>query len=436
MKTSAIFTLAMLMTALPALSQSAGYTNFIRQTLLGTSPPLYWDVSVPADGERASLIPVDVAGSRYELWTVKSGTPLKSYLLDSAYVSAFAPVASLTIRTEDPWPGPIPRTRADRPFEIDIQVEGMKKQACLPSMLAAALSAMATSVSGQVIGMDFASDYGVFSLGSVPGLPTNYGGLTIRHDEPDFLYIGGAANQNAAAVYRAPVFRDVDNFITGFGPASFFAEAPNIDGGLVFSPTGTMLFTRYSMNEIGQVAAGSDTMTISQPLSPLGVASSVGSLNFIPSGFSGEGDMLVVSYNTSRIFRMPFTEDNGVYTFLDATHQVQISGGPEGITHVPIGSPLFGETPHVLVSAYSANAIVAYELDADGMPIPSTSRNLVTGLTNAEGAAIDPITGDFLFSSFGGGNQVYRVTGFIPEPTTHGLFLISMAVMLRFSRRR
>lgn len=37
---------------------------------------------------------------------------------------------------------------------------------------------------------------------------------------------------------------------------------------------------------------------------------------------------------------------------------------------------------------------------------------MVTGLNGAEGALIDPVTGDFLFSTFGSGNEVFKVTGF------------------------
>lgn len=36
----------------------------------------------------------------------------------------------------------------------------------------------------------------------------------------------------------------------------------------------------------------------------------------------------------------------------------------------------------------------------------------MTGLSGAEGAAIDPLTGDFLFSTFGGGDRVIVVRGF------------------------
>ncbi|MCH7225409.1 hypothetical protein [Haloferula sp. A504] len=125
MKSSSSILIAILMAGPSASGQSEGYTNFIRQTLLETSPPIHWDVNVESDGERMSMVPVDLAGSRYELWTVKTGAEATSYLLDVAYVSAYAPVATMTIRTEDPYSGPIPRTRADRPFHVDIDVQGL-----------------------------------------------------------------------------------------------------------------------------------------------------------------------------------------------------------------------------------------------------------------------------------------------------------------------
>ena len=46
---------------------------------------------------------------------------------------------------------------------------------------------------------------------------------------------------------------------------------------------------------------------------------------------------------------------------------------------------------------------------------PRASRSdFITGLSGAEGAAIDPVTGDFLFSTYGGGNRVIAVRGFRP----------------------
>lgn len=66
----------------------------------------------------------------------------------------------------------------------------------------------------------------------------------------------------------------------------------------------------------------------------------------------------------------------------------------------------------MVVSAYSMGKIVAFEVDADGLPIPTSARDMITGLSGAEGAFIDPLTGDFLFSTFGGSNRVIRVSGF------------------------
>ncbi len=126
MKTIARITLVAVLAAPLASGQNPAYTNFIRQTVLDTSPPLYWDVSVPENGERLSPMAINLAGSRYELWTVKSGSAPQSYLLDVAYVSAYSPQAEIAILTEDTeHTGPIPRTRADRPFQVEVTVSGL-----------------------------------------------------------------------------------------------------------------------------------------------------------------------------------------------------------------------------------------------------------------------------------------------------------------------
>lgn len=123
--------------ALPAaMAQTSSYTNFIRQTILGSTLPVYWDVSVASSGERLSPTALTIAGSRYELWTVKStsGAAPTSYLLDTAFVSAFSPTSEITILTEDTaWTGPVPRTRADRPFTVEVQVDGLLSGATDPA---------------------------------------------------------------------------------------------------------------------------------------------------------------------------------------------------------------------------------------------------------------------------------------------------------------
>ncbi len=103
----------------PAAAQS--YTNFIRQVQFPSN--VQWDVSVEAYGEQYSALAIDPGGARFELWTVLSD-PLTSYLLSSTYVGTYIPMASVVIRSED-LSSVIPRTRADRPFEVDLTITGL-----------------------------------------------------------------------------------------------------------------------------------------------------------------------------------------------------------------------------------------------------------------------------------------------------------------------
>jgi hypothetical protein len=268
----------------------------------------------------------------------------------------------------------------------------------------------------QILAGEFAdAGYVLTDLGNITGVPANYGGLFIRPEEPNVLYIGGAANSSGAVVYQVPLMRDpVTNRITGYaGEATFFVNAPNIDGGLLFASNGTLLFSRYSMNNLGQILP--DNTYVSTPLTPLGINSSVGSIGIVPETHPGAGNFIVASYNASRLYNVPYTIDpSGEFLLSDQTHEVLVSGtatGPEGIAYIPIGSAGFPQ-PSMVISAYSLGRAVVFEVDENGLPDVATARDMVTGLSGAEGAAIDPVTGDFLFSTFGGGNRVLQVSGF------------------------
>ena len=257
--------------------------------------------------------------------------------------------------------------------------------------------------------------YTLTDLGSIEQLPSQYGGLTIRPEQPNTLYIGGNANNSSGALYSVALIRNPDTKqITGFGGAAvLYREAPNNDGGIIFDQYGTLLFTRYSMNELGQILP--DNSYISIPLTGYGIASSVGALAFIPEGYPGAGGLVFSSYNAAIMYNVPFTKDaNGQYILSNQIAEVTIHSvapGPEGIAYIPAGSAAFPNLS-MAISSYANGTVVVFDVGDYGLPVPSTAREMVSGLTGAEGALIDPLTGDFLFSTFGGGNKVIRISGF------------------------
>jgi hypothetical protein len=125
------------------------YTNFVRQVQLSDPIVEMYLNNVQPSGSADSPMQINPEGARFELWTVRS-TPLNSFLLQSTYVSAFVPVASVVIDTEDPWgkepdsvpyanptfsthkvmpknaPAAVRRTRADRPFKVYAYTEGLR----------------------------------------------------------------------------------------------------------------------------------------------------------------------------------------------------------------------------------------------------------------------------------------------------------------------
>jgi hypothetical protein len=103
-------------------------------------------------------------------------------------------------------------------------------------------------------------------------------------------------------------------------------------------------------------------------------------------------------------------------------------GGPEGLLYVLAGNPEFAVSS-VLIAEWSIGEVNAYELDSNGLPIAATRRLFMSGLSGAEGAIMDPLTGDFLFSTFGGGDQVIRVSGFVAPPPPDAVPLPAAAVL-------
>jgi hypothetical protein len=269
--------------------------------------------------------------------------------------------------------------------------------------------------SGQIaIRPPFDAAYSHVVIGSPAGVPSRLGGVAFKVTEPNVLYIGGGANAAGGAIYKIGVVRDVNRHITGFtGTATMVAAADYIDGGLEFHASGVLFYTRYPTNELGQIKPNSSVTDKVIALSPLGVASSVGSLTFVPAGYPQVGALKLVSYNNWSVHTATLTPDaNGTFDLTVSTVTTSVQGGPEGCFYPPPDSPLIPNFSSMVFAEYGAGQVAVYRIDANGNPLVASRQAFMTGLSGAEGAAIDPLTGDFLFSTFGSGDQVIAVRGF------------------------
>ena len=283
----------------------------------------------------------------------------------------------------------------------------------------ALLGNVGTRVEAQTIAAPFASDYSLIDLGSAAGVPSQYGGVFILASEPNSLYIGGSANTAAGALYRIGLVRDGNNRITGFsGSATQVSPAPFVDGGIVRDPGGLISYARWPENAYAQINLSTGTVVNQINLIPLGVASSSASVAFIPSGYPGAGGMRIGSWSGGQFYSAAYSVGAGGIISISSVTQITgstLPGGPEGWAYVPMGSPQV-PSPSMIVSEFSSGSVALFDMDASGNPVIASRRLFVSGLTGAEGAAIDPVSGSFLFSTFGGGSKVIVVNGFVAPP--------------------
>ncbi len=106
-----------------AQNSAVNYDNIIRQVQMPDG--FEWDVPVNPTGEQASALEINPGGARFELHTQMNVSPFTSFVLDSKYVGSYVPIAQIAIRSEDTTWTVIPRTRADRPFFVDVTVTGL-----------------------------------------------------------------------------------------------------------------------------------------------------------------------------------------------------------------------------------------------------------------------------------------------------------------------
>lgn len=296
-----------------------------------------------------------------------------------------------------------------------------------------------------VIEAPFAAHYSVRDLGLPPGDLGRLGGLTFAPGESATMLIGSSAASVLGKIHEIDLVRDEDGHIIAFGAtatqiATAAGVAGGIDGGLAFGPGGVLFYTTYRDNHLGQIKPGSNAPDRLIDLGPLGVIRSTGSLQFVPAGLPGAGRLKILSFNGNRWYDATVSPDgHGSFDVTLSGVDRFIGGGPEGVVYIAAGNPGFARDS-VLVSEWSNGRVVAYEIDANGDPLVATRRVFMSALSSAEGAAIDPLTGDFLFSKYAGDDRgVVVVGGFrppVPVPLPASSWLLVTACGLLVARWR
>ena len=273
------------------------------------------------------------------------------------------------------------------------------------------------------ISRPFDAFYKCRDLGAVPGVMPEVGGVTFSIDDDDVLWIGGRANHVQGRLYAIAVSRDPACHVNGFAEeeATEIGTAPYNDGGVAYGPMDALFLAQWPQNELSIYMSGATDPTVELALGTVGVGpDSIAGLTFVPPTFAGEGQLKVVTWPGGDWFTLELMDDGmGAYGVVDAVAGPALGGGPEGIVYVSAEN-VGVDVESVLVAEYLDGSVALYETDGAGDPIVDTRQDFIVGLEGALGAHLDRVAGDFLFSTFGGGDRLIAVRGFVPNPEPEG----------------
>jgi MYXO-CTERM domain-containing protein len=220
----------------------------------------------------------------------------------------------------------------------------------------------------------------------VPGLL----GAMMFSDDGDTLYVVGDSEQSNSALYAVQVTRDSETGeVTDLGPAEmttlvFSGSLTGLDTGLEIGPDGTLFYTYWDANRIGERPGGFEgEETVYEMFTP-GVPSSVAGLTFSPhvdDSNTGFGQMQVSSWFGDGIYNIPLTPlGDGLFEPGDAVLFVTLpQQGTGAIQYVPSG--LF--EGNVMYVNWDFGEVRVLEIDPEtGLPIDADSGEPTLGTAN------------------------------------------------------
>jgi hypothetical protein len=286
------------------------------------------------------------------------------------------------------------------------------------SKLAVVLASLALAPAGaaQAVLPPYNSAWTFFDLG--PTGTNTYFGTAFSPTNPNVLLVGG---YGSGVIQSLALTRDASGNITGFGALAPVATlAPGApDGGLAFGPGNVLFYTWYGVNRLGQILPNSTTPNRVDDLGPLGVTGSVGSCTFVPAGVPGAGRFKLGSWSNGFVFDCTLTPDgNGTFAPTIGAN-VQVGGGPEGMVYTLPTAPIIAG--QLLCVEWTSGLVAAYQVDSIGNPLPATRQVIVNGLSSPGGGALDPVTGDIVFSNSNGRLVLLRSVSLCGTWTQYGV---------------
>ncbi len=263
----------------------------------------------------------------------------------------------------------------------------------------------------------FATDVTCRYLASPSSVAPIYGGAVSRPGFPNQILMGGNGETPQGGLWAVELARDADCHVLGYTATApeRLIDAAEVSTGVEYDRDGVLLVARWRPNELGQILPGSTSYDKIIDWEPMGMAPRATGLAFVPPGFSGAGTLKVLSYMGGQWHSVSLTADGGgTFDVSSVVEVMTLAGGPSGIEFMEAGNPEFG-VDGVLIAEYEADRVVAYDVDANGDPIPATRRPVIGNLYQVDSFYRDPLSGDLLVASNSSGG-VLILQGFSPPP--------------------
>ncbi len=273
-------------------------------------------------------------------------------------------------------------------------------------------------------------------------VPAPLGGLMFSPDGAT-LYVVGASEGNSSALYAVPVTRDpVTMEVVDLGPAAavtkvFDGSAAGLDAGFEIGPAGTLFYTYYPANKLGQRPGGAGGAEAVYDMAAVGVPRSIAGLTFSPhltDPATGFGLMQISAWPGANLYDVPLDPaGGGLFTPGTVTLFVTLPRqGTGAIQYVPSG-PLAGNLMYVNwdygeVRVLTIDPATGLPIDKNtGMPTRGTPTPLDVRFAydlgvGPWGLEFDPLTNDFFVGTWNGtpSNTILQIggAGFPPPGST------------------